>query len=161
MNPFRILFLLFLIVPVVEIYVLIQVGSIIGALATALLVVLTAVIGVSMLRQQGFSTVMQAQQSMARGEVPALQLIEGAVLLVCGALLLTPGFVTDGIGFLGLVPFTRRKMILWVLSRSDVIMRGGVHTSHGRGHTNYEEHEDGVTIDAEYERKEERRIRGK
>ncbi len=105
------LYLFFLLVPLVEIYVLIQVGSAIGALPTVVLVVLTAVIGVSLLRSQGLRTWMRAQEQLARGVLPAGELLEGMMLMLAGAFLLTPGFVTDTLGFLLLVPAVRTKLI--------------------------------------------------
>jgi len=113
----RLLFILFLVIPLIEIYLLIEVGSVLGALPTVALVVLTAIIGAFLLRLQGFSTMQRVRSSMARGEVPAVEMIEGVVLLFCGALLLTPGFFTDTLGFLGLVPALRRGMILWLLGK--------------------------------------------
>jgi len=105
------LYLFFLLVPLVEIYVLIQVGSVIGALPTVILVVLTAVIGVGLLRSQGLRTWMRAQEQLARGLLPAVELLEGMLLMLAGAFLLTPGFVTDTLGFLLLVPAVRQVLI--------------------------------------------------
>ncbi len=118
MNPFRILLILFLTVPLVEIYLLIKVGSFIGALPTVFLVVFTAVVGVVLLRMQGFATMHRVQAMIARGEIPAVEMLEGVVLLISGALLLTPGFFTDTIGFLCLIPGLRRRAILWFIERS-------------------------------------------
>lgn len=123
-NPLPILLALFLLIPVTEIYVLIQVGGVIGALPTVLLVVLTAVIGAVLLRAQGFSTLQRVQASMAQGRLPAVELMEGVVLLLCGALLLTPGFVTDTLGFLGLVPALRRRAVEAVLKRGFMVSAG-------------------------------------
>jgi len=120
MNPFSSFLLLLIIVPVVEIYFLIQVGSAIGAFPTVLLVVATAVLGAFLFRQQGMSTFQRVQASLARGEIPATEMIEGAMLLVCGGLLLTPGFVTDAVGFACLVPALRRKLALSILESSIV-----------------------------------------
>lgn len=104
---------LFLLIPALEIYVLIQVGSMIGALWTALLVVLTAVIGIRLLKIQGVSTLMRAQNKMQTGQLPAQEMIEGMGLVVAGAFLLTPGFFTDTVGFILLFPPTRR----WLVSK--------------------------------------------
>lgn len=99
---------------------LVTVGGLIGAGWTVFLVVLTAVIGASLVRSQGINTLARSQDSLARGELPAVELLEGAALLVAGALLLTPGFFTDGIGFLLLVPPLRRWLIrTWVLRALD------------------------------------------
>jgi len=125
MGFFQILLLLFLLVPVIEIYLLIEVGSMIGAIYTILLVVLTAVVGAALLRWQGFTTFQRVREAMARGEVPAIEMMEGVVLLLCGALLLTPGFFTDAVGFLALIPAVRRHFILEVIKRQSVSMSGG------------------------------------
>ena len=89
MSAVRLLLVLFLVVPLGEIYLLIEVGSIVGGAATIGLVVLTAVVGAALMRAQGLATVFRARSAMARGEVPALELMEGAVILVAGVLLLT------------------------------------------------------------------------
>lgn len=125
MVSFRSLLALFLIVPIIEIYLLIKVGGWIGAIPTVFLVVFTAVLGALLLRQQGFSTLGRVQATMARGEVPALELLEGAMLLFGGALLLTPGFFTDAIGFTCLIPQLRQRIILWALRRGVIMTPGG------------------------------------
>lgn len=121
MTAFRILLLIFLLVPLVEIYVLIEVGEVIGTITTVFLVVFTAVLGAQLIRFQGLTTFRRVQASVARGEVPALEMFEGVILLVSGALLLTPGFVTDAFGFLCLIPPIRRWFILSVLKRHFVV----------------------------------------
>lgn len=118
MGPLQTLLTLFLIVPLVEIWLLITVGSAIGAGWTVFLVVLTAVIGAFLVRAQGLSTLARSQAVLRRGELPAIELLEGAALLVAGALLLTPGFFTDAVGFALLVPPLRRQMIATILRRN-------------------------------------------
>jgi UPF0716 protein FxsA len=108
---------IFLVVPIVEIYLLIQVGQVIGAGWTIFLVVLTAVIGVGLLRIQGLSTLNRAQQKLQQNELPAREMLEGMGLVVAGALLLTPGFFTDTIGFLLLFPPTRLWLVKSIASR--------------------------------------------
>ena len=93
MKNFQILLLIVLIVPFAEIYLLLEVGGIIGAFPTIVLVVFTAVLGTWLLRQQGFATFRRFQESLARGEIPAYEMIEGPLILAGGALLLTPGFI--------------------------------------------------------------------
>ncbi|MEW5008099.1 MAG: FxsA family protein [Cycloclasticus sp.] len=115
MNPFAAFLLLLIVVPIVEIYFLIQVGGSIGAFSTVLLIVFTAVLGAYLFRLQGLTTLQRVQASLARGEIPAIEMIEGAMLLLSAALLLTPGFVTDLIGFVCLVPAVRRKFALSLL----------------------------------------------
>ena len=84
MKIFQILFLVVLIIPFAEIYLLIQVGGIIGAFPTILLVVFTAVLGAWLLRQQGFATFQRFQENLAQGEIPAYEMIEGPIILVGG-----------------------------------------------------------------------------
>ena len=105
------LFLLFVVVPLIEIVLLINVGQAIGAWYTIGLVLLSAFIGVNMLRQQGLSTLLRARSRMDGGEIPAQEMIEGLILAVGGALLVTPGFVTDFIGFCCLIPVTRQGFV--------------------------------------------------
>ena len=107
---FPVVTLIFLVVPVIEIFLLIKVGAVIGAWWTIGLVILTAVIGVRLLRIQGISTLARAQEKMDSGEMPAQEMMEGIGLIVAGAFLLTPGFFTDGAGFCLLVP--RERIIL-------------------------------------------------
>ena len=124
MFSFRLLLALFFIVPLIEIFVLIQVGGAIGAIPTVFLVVFTAVLGALLLRVQGFATIGRVQATLARGELPAMELLEGAMLLFGGALLLTPGFFTDAIGFVCLIPQLRQPLIRWVMKRG--LMKAGV-----------------------------------
>ncbi|PLY16249.1 MAG: exlusion protein FxsA [Sedimenticola sp.] len=112
---------LFVGIPLVELYFLIKVGSFIGAMPTILLTLFTAVLGGTLVRIQGLSTAMRVRESMERGEVPAIEMIEGVVLLASGVLLLLPGFITDVIGFVCLIPPVRRLMILALLKRKGVM----------------------------------------
>lgn len=115
-------------VPIVEIAVFIQVGGWIGIGPTLVTVVLTAVIGTALLRHQGFATLRKVQDSLAAGRLPVAEVFDGMCLLVAGALLLTPGFVTDAVGFLLFVPTVRsaaRRMLGRYLLSSGRIRRGG------------------------------------
>lgn len=105
------MFTIFVIMPIVEMSILFSVGQRIGALNTIGLVMLTAVIGSAMLRQQGLNTLFKAREKMAVGEMPAKEMAEGILLAVGGAFLITPGFVTDVVGFLCLFPLTRQWFI--------------------------------------------------
>jgi len=118
MNPIGLLFLLFLLIPLVEIYFLIKVGSVIGAIPTVALVIFTALLGAMLLRFQGLATLQRTRSAMAQGQIPAMEMFEGVLLVCSGALLLTPGFVTDAIGFLFLAPPFRKMVIRWFLSKS-------------------------------------------
>ncbi|MDF1763825.1 MAG: FxsA family protein, partial [Oleibacter sp.] len=104
------LLLIFIVIPMIELVLLIKVGSTIGILPTLGLILLTAFIGVNLLRRQGMATLMRARQNMEQGKLPAQELAEGFLLALAGALLLTPGFVTDAIGFTLLVPSMRKRL---------------------------------------------------
>lgn len=114
---FRILLLLFLTVPVIELYILIQVGSLIGVIPTVSLVILTAVIGAALIRHQGLHTLTRVREKVENGTLPAQDLLEGLILMLSGLLLLTPGFVTDTLGFLCLIPALRSRLAAILLSR--------------------------------------------
>jgi UPF0716 protein FxsA len=122
------LFLVFFVgAPLVELYLLIEVGSVIGALPTILLSVFTALLGGVLVRLQGFSVLFRAQAQMAQEEVPAIEMLEGALLLLVGFALLLPGFITDAIGFLLLIPPLRRALIVrWLKSRGTMQAVGGM-----------------------------------
>lgn len=132
------LFFLFLTIPMLEMWLLIEVGQVIGAWQTIALVALTAVIGVSMLKRQGLQTLMRVQDRLNNGQIPAEELLEGIFLAVGGALLLTPGFVTDAVGFCCLLPYSRRwlarKLIksgrFTSMQAGPGVMGGGFHYQH-------------------------------
>ena len=117
MNLFRILVLFFLTVPIFEIYLLLKIGGLIGVIPTVTLVVTTAMLGAAMLRNQGLSTLQRLQDALSRNEIPAREIVEGPLLLVGGALLLTPGFITDAMGFYLLIPSTRNRFVNYLLDR--------------------------------------------
>jgi len=108
------LFLIFLIVPVIEIYLLIKVGSLIGALPTAALLLAISLTGAFLVRSQGFRIFTQVRQELAQGRLPAAQLLDGALVLLGSVLLMTPGFFTDFLGVFFLIPATRRLIKLWL-----------------------------------------------
>ena len=101
------LFLIFAVIPLIELGILIKIGTVIGALNTITLVILTAAIGAYMVRMEGIGVMSRIQQNMQAGKLPAEELINGAMVLVAGALLLTPGVFTDLIGFLMVIPVSR------------------------------------------------------
>lgn len=123
MRSFPIFAILFFAVPLLEIWLLIRVGGVIGVLPTILLVVGTAVLGAFMLRQQGLATFARFQQNLNAGQLPATEMMEGVALLVGGALLMTPGFFTDALGFICLFPLTRRLMLKGFLQRSQTYVQ--------------------------------------
>lgn len=133
MRTFPLFFVLFLLIPIIEIFFLIKVGEVIGAIPTIILVVLTAVIGAGLLRQQGLSTLARFQQNLSTGKLPAQEMVEGILLAVGGALLMTPGFVTDTMGFLCLVPFSRQWIAKAIMKRSTAKFSAGMSGGFGMG----------------------------
>lgn len=121
MKPLLIVLLLFVGIPLTELYFLIRIGSQIGAFPTIFLTVFTALLGGWMVRVQGFSTLMRVREMMERGEMPAIEVMEGAVLLICGLLLLLPGFITDAVGFIFLIPPIRRWLLTAGLKGSGIL----------------------------------------
>lgn len=109
--------LLFILVPLVELAILIKLGDVIGIGATILLVIGTAVLGVSLLKRQGLAALAKARSSVDAGEFPIESVIDGVCLLVAGAFLLTPGLLTDTIGFSLLVPAFRLRLAHWIVNK--------------------------------------------
>lgn len=142
--PFLIIFVL---IPLAEVYAFIQVGDEIGVLKTLLLCVLTAAIGGYLVRQQGLETLMKAQNGLRTGQLPLTALFDGFCIVVAGALLLTPGFVTDTIGFSLLVPFLRKALQAALSKYGNFKVMG----EHAQGPTNQTRPKDGV-IEGDYER---------
>lgn len=101
------LFILFVVVPAIELYLLIQIGTVIGAGNTFLLILGTGALGSWLAKSQGLATWRALNKRFSQGEIPGKELMDGAIILVCGALLLTPGVLTDAIGLLGLIPASR------------------------------------------------------
>lgn len=157
------LFLIFILVPVIELAVLIKVGSHIGVLWTLALIFLTAVIGVAILRAQGLATLMRANRKLEEGAIPAKELAEGFLLALAGAMLLTPGFVTDGFGFILLIPAVRSALVGSVLNVLKVRTVGGMSRTVYREREVYEQppeerihhsNQRPETIDGDYRRED-------
>ena len=140
MNPTGLFLAIFVGAPLLELYVLIEVGSQIGASWTILLSILTAVLGGWLVRTQGFAVALRAQQHMRQGSLPALELMEGSALLIVGFALLLPGFITDVIGFLLLITPIRRHAIVWMLQQRG-ILQPGTNSSHTSQRSHYIEGE--------------------
>lgn len=140
------LFLLFVAVPIVEIALFIQVGGVIGLWPTLAIVVLTAVAGSTLMRAQGAMTLNRLQAALAEGRNPSDPIAQGAMILVAGVLLLTPGFFTDAVGLALLLPPVRLLLIRWIATRISVSgvaysTQTTARRSRGRG---------GQTIDGDY-----------
>lgn len=127
-----ILFLLFLTVPIIEIWFLIQVGSVIGVGWTILVVIGTAIAGAWLVRSQGLAILRRIQHETALGRVPTHDMLEGLLLLVAGAVLLTPGFFTDAIGFTLLIPAVRTLISHYIIRRGTIHMTGHARPSRAR-----------------------------
>jgi UPF0716 protein FxsA len=120
MNPLVLFLLLFVGAPLVELYFLIKVGSQIGPLPTLSLTIFTALLGGWLVRRQGLATLTRVKSAMARGEMPAFEMMEGFILLVCGLFLLLPGFITDIVGFVFLIPWVRFWLLIIGLKHNGV-----------------------------------------
>ncbi|GGB17790.1 FxsA family protein [Agarivorans gilvus] len=158
---FLYIFLLFAGLSYAEIYVLIQVGSQVGALSAIALTILTALVGASLVRSQGLQTAFEARSAMERGETPAQQMIEGLMLVVAGAMLVMPGFITDFFGLLILLPPLRALLAAKVLKSQALKMQSVRFQTRGQGQVkdaNPPKHDDdtqsGKTIEGEFERKD-------
>jgi UPF0716 protein FxsA len=167
---FRFLFLLFIIVPIIEIMVLMNVGAWLGAWPTIAIVIITAWLGAKNVKQQGVATLNSVQTKMAQGEIPSDEIVAGLLLLVAGVLLVTPGFVTDFFGLSLLIPQVRQALISSVQQhlKTNISSSAGfsVHSQHFNSQSfdqkpfgqspadlDNEQHQ-GKTLDGEFERKD-------
>ena len=114
MNMFGRLLILFIVVPLIEIAILIDIGGIIGTGPTILLVVVTGVVGAYFARMEGFRTLFTIRHKLDTGQLPADELLDGLIILIAGALLITPGVITDCFGFLMLFRPTRTRFKAWL-----------------------------------------------
>ncbi len=157
---FLILLLLFIFVPIIEIALFIQVGGWLGLWPTIALVLVTAFAGASLVRSQGLQTLLNVQTRMQQGELPAQQIFEGVMLAVAGVLLLTPGFMTDALGMLVLLPAPRAAMAKYLMSKIVVKSAGGSFGQQpGFGQDPFrgdpfKRQDDSNTFEGEYERKD-------
>ncbi|KAA1161726.1 FxsA family protein [Pseudoalteromonas fuliginea] len=157
---FRFLFVLFIIIPIIEIALLIQVSDVIGGFATIALVVITAILGAKMVKQQGMSALQNVQTQMAQGQMPAKELFTGICVVIAGVLLLTPGIMTDVFGLLLLTPAIRNKLAAGLASQATVKMSASMQQGPSpfaqQPHSPREQQQmdQPTTIDGEYERKD-------
>ncbi|UPR28801.1 membrane protein FxsA [Vibrio crassostreae] len=164
---FPILLLLFIFVPIIEIGLFIQVGGFFGLWPTIALVLITAFVGASLVRSQGIQTLMSVQGRLQQGEMPAQQILEGVMLAVAGVLLLTPGFMTDALGMLVLLPAPRAMIAKKMMEKMVVTnMSGGFHAGGqaGFGQSPFgqdpfnrdpsDQSKDGNTFEGEFEKKD-------
>ena len=119
------LLLLFVLVPIVELILLVEIGQLIGTLPTIALIIFTGVLGAFLVRRQGVQVLGRIRAELQGGRLPADSIFDGAIILVAGAFLVTPGILTDTVGFLCLIPVTRRliKQLIW--TRMQQALRNG------------------------------------
>ena len=108
------LFLAFTIIPLVEIYLLIKLGQNFGALTSVLLVIFTGILGAYLARMEGLRVLFRLQETLREGRMPGEELLEALLIAIAGLVLITPGFITDLVGFLLLLPFTRMLVKSWL-----------------------------------------------
>ncbi|MFQ2216699.1 FxsA family protein [Aeromonas dhakensis] len=155
------LFLLLVGLVVLELTVMIEVGSVIGALPTVGLLILTAVLGSSLVRSEGIKTLFNAQQKMQQGEMPGREVMGGMMLALAGLLLIIPGFVTDFFGILLLQPWLRNKLADKLIGSNQFRMQMGGFQSRQQPFDEVpgsdqpgQSQRGGTTIEGEFERKE-------
>ncbi len=122
------LLLLFTIIPLVELYLLIRLGTYIGAVETVAIVIGTGVVGGLLARSQGLAVVNRVRTDLSQGRVPAESLFDGLLILVSGAMLITPGLMTDGLGLFFLIPWTRQAFKSWLKRKvQEKVAQGEIH----------------------------------
>ena len=131
MGQGSVLFIFFFLLSLIEIALFMAVGDIIGFWGTLLMVVITAMIGAKLARSQGISVLLSAQQTVAQGKTPVKEIYAGICILMAGALLITPGFLTDGIGILLLVPAFRSLLGIYIADK--IISKINVASFHSSG----------------------------
>lgn len=167
---FQLLFILFVVIPIIEITVIMQVGALLGVWPTVAIVILSAWLGAKYVRQQGLATLQSVQTRMAQGEMPSGEIVTGLMLLVAGVLLVTPGFVTDILGLALLIPSVRSAIASNVQKHIKVNQLGAGASFHHSSTGNVYQHEadsepftqkkepishhQGETIEGEFNRKE-------
>lgn len=123
--PLHYLIALFIGLPIVELMLLFELHGAVGFMPTLLLVLLTGIAGAALVRRQGIAILLEIQREMSIGNVPAPQIIDGVMILIAGALLITPGLITDVSGFLLLIPFVRGKIRFWLKRKLEEKVRAG------------------------------------
>lgn len=160
---FKALFVLFIVIPIIEIALLLQVSEVIGGWSTIALVIATAFIGARLVKQQGTDALRNVQLEMAQGKMPAQELFAGLCVVIAGVLLLTPGIMTDLLGFALLTPVIRKKIASNIMTQAHVKMQqpgqqGFYYSSHqtqeSRVHQHSSEHNNPNVLDGEFERKD-------
>lgn len=148
------LFLLMVIVTTIEVILIAKIGNMIGFFPTLIIIIATALIGSQQLKKQ-WRFVMGKLQTLQ--SEPSQALSEALVLLICGVLLVTPGFLTDIVGFLGLIPAVRERLVAFMRQHAGAMLRGNVHVyTNTTSAEKPRQHHDDHVIEGEFERKDER-----
>tara|TARA_B100000575_G_C23032546_1_gene594436 strand:- start:44 stop:457 length:414 start_codon:yes stop_codon:yes gene_type:complete len=114
----RNLFIIFIFLPIVEIYFFVKIGTEIGAVSTIIFTLITAMLGIFIIKYQGITSFVQARQTMFSNEEPAIEILSNFALLICGLLLLIPGFFTDSFGILLILPVIRKILIKYLIKKA-------------------------------------------
>ncbi|MCP4020794.1 MAG: FxsA family protein [Desulfobacteraceae bacterium] len=119
------LFLCFTVIPIIELYFLIKIGTVIGGFNTILLVILTGITGAWLAKMEGMNTMLRVRSSLQQGLMPAEELLDALIIFIAGIVLITPGLLTDIAGLLLLLPLTRNKFKRFLRKKFDEIQRKG------------------------------------
>ena len=114
----RNLFIIFVFLPIVEIYFFVKIGTEIGAVSTVIFTLITAMLGIFIIKYQGITSFVKARQTMLNNEEPAIEILSNFALLICGLLLLIPGFFTDSFGILLILPVIRKILIKYLIKKA-------------------------------------------
>ena len=114
----RNLFIIFIFLPIVEIYFFVKIGTEIGAVSTIIFTLITAMLGIFIIKYQGITSFVKARQTMLNNEEPAIEILSNFALLICGLLLLIPGFFTDSFGILLILPIVRKILIKYLIKKA-------------------------------------------
>ena len=131
--PLQYLIALFIGLPIVELALLFKLHGAVGFLPTVMLVLLTGIAGAALVRRQGVAILFEIQKETAKGNLPAPQMMDGVMILVAGAFLVTPGLITDTVGFALLVPFIRERIRFWLRDKlKQKLQNGSIQVNVGR-----------------------------
>ena len=125
--------MVFTLVLLTELYILLEIGSYLGALNTILLIIFTGILGAYLARVEGIRTIQRISQNLAGGVVPAEELVDAVLIFIAGVVLVTPGVITDAAGFLLLIPYTRTIFKRWLRKKFDRMVAAGNFQVHYRG----------------------------
>ena len=150
MRIFFILLVLFTVVPMVELFILVKIAGGLGAFKAIVLVIVTGIIGAHLARQQGLRTIQNIRGELKSGRLPGAELVEGLIILIAAVVLITPGLLTDILGFLLLLPLCRKGIYLLLLSKLKEKIRSGRITFQGKKKKDHNDEERNDVIDVDF-----------